>query len=52
MYGQPLNPVVPQRRLLLSSLVTILVVLGIGVTALVNFRERLNEKPEEERHDA
>jgi formate dehydrogenase iron-sulfur subunit len=52
VYGQPINPVVPQRRLILSSLVTVLVALGIGVTALVNFRERLNEKPEEEDHES
>lgn len=52
VYGQPENPVVPQRRLLLSSLVTVLVALGIGVTALVNFRERLNGKPGEVDHES
>jgi formate dehydrogenase iron-sulfur subunit len=50
VYGQPENPVVPQRRIFVSSLVTILVALGIGVTALVNFRERLSGKSEEEDH--
>ena len=52
VYGQPENPVVPQRRLLLSSLVTILVALGIGVTALVNFRERQAGRHEEGDHES
>lgn len=52
VYGQPENPVVPQRRLLVSSLVTILVTLGIGVTALVSFRERLAGKSEEVDHES
>jgi formate dehydrogenase iron-sulfur subunit len=52
VYGQAENPVVPQRRLLLSSLVTILAALGIGVVALVNFRERLTGKPGEESHES
>lgn len=52
VYGQPENPVVPQRRLLVSSLVTILVALGIGVTALVSFRERLAGKSEEVDHES
>jgi len=51
VYGQPVNPEVPQRRLLLSSLVTILVMLGVGVTALVNFRERQSGKSEEADHE-
>lgn len=52
VYGQPENPVVPQRRLLISSLVTILVALGIGVTALVNFRERQTGRHEEGDHES
>jgi len=52
VYGQPENPVVPQRRLLLSSLFTILFALGIGVTALISFRERLHGKPQEVDHES
>ncbi len=52
VYGQAENPVVPQRRLILSSIVTMLVALGIGVAALVKFRERLTGKPEEESHES
>jgi len=52
VYGQPENPVVPQRRLFMSSLVTILVALGIGVTALVSFRERLDGRSGEDDHES
>lgn len=51
VFGQPENPVVPQRRLFVSSLVTILVALGVGVAALVNFRERLTGTSEEADHE-
>ena len=40
VYGQPEEPVVPQRRLPISSAATVLAALGIGVVALVSFRER------------
>jgi formate dehydrogenase iron-sulfur subunit len=40
VYGQPENPVVPQRRLALNSGFTILGALAMGLVALVNFRER------------
>jgi len=40
VYGQPVNPVVPQQRLVLSSAATILTALAAGVAALVSFRER------------
>ncbi len=40
VYGQPVNPVVPQQRLVLSSAATILAALAAGVAALISFRER------------
>lgn len=49
VYGQPKNPVVPQRRLFLSSVTTILAALGIGFAALVSFRERSARKSGEEK---
>ena len=52
VYGQPENPIVPQRRLLLSSIVTILAVLGISVAAVINFRERLSGNSEEVGHES
>ncbi|WP_136524617.1 4Fe-4S dicluster domain-containing protein [Geomonas ferrireducens] len=52
VYGQPEDPVVPQRRLVLCSLVTILTALGVGAAALVSFRERLNGRDEEENHES
>lgn len=43
VYAQPSNPVVPQRRLMLNSGVTVLGALVMGLVALVNFRaKRLN----------
>ncbi len=40
VYGQPENPVVPQRRLALSSAVTVIGAALMGLAALVSFRER------------
>jgi formate dehydrogenase iron-sulfur subunit len=40
VYGQPENPVVPQRRLALNSVVTVIGALLMGAAALVSFRER------------
>jgi formate dehydrogenase iron-sulfur subunit len=40
VYGVPENPIVPQRRLLLSSGVTIAGALVMGLAALVSFRDR------------
>jgi formate dehydrogenase iron-sulfur subunit len=49
VYGQPEQPVVPQRRLHLSSAVTIAAAVGVGVAALVSFRERGVRKDVEEK---
>ncbi|MDE3088972.1 MAG: 4Fe-4S dicluster domain-containing protein, partial [Chloroflexota bacterium] len=40
VYGQPENPVVPQRRLLGSSVATVIGALAMGVAALFAFRQR------------
>ncbi len=40
VYGQPENPVVPQRRLALNSVVTVVGAVLMGLAALVSFRER------------
>ncbi len=40
VYGQPINPVVPQRRLFISSLTAIIASLVMGLAALVSFRQR------------
>ena len=40
VYGQPSNPVVPQRRLFISSLTAIAASLFLGLAALISFRER------------
>ncbi len=40
VYGQPENPVVPQRRLALNSVVTVVGAALMGLAALVSFRER------------
>ncbi len=49
VYGLPEKPVVPQRRLPLSSVATIAAAVGVGVAALVSFRERGARKDEEEK---
>jgi len=49
VYGLPEKPVVPQRRLPVSSAVTIAAAVGVGVAALVSFRERGARKDEEEK---
>ena len=40
VYGQPEKPVVPQRRLQLNSVVTVVGAALMGLAALVSFRER------------
>lgn len=40
VYGQPENPVVPQRRLGFSTVVTALGAVFMGLAALISFRER------------
>lgn len=40
VYGQPENPVVPQRRLFLSSVSTVVAALVMGLAALITFRGR------------
>ncbi len=46
VYGQPERPIVPQRRLMLSSVVSVLGALAMGVAALVSFRERGKNRAE------
>lgn len=48
VYGQPEYPVVPQRRLPLSTAATVLGAAAIGVAALISLRERGGKKSEEE----
>src|SRR5574341_2466646 len=40
VYGQPLEPVVPQRRLLKSAAITVVTAVAVAVAALISFRER------------
>jgi formate dehydrogenase iron-sulfur subunit len=47
VYGQPENPVVPQQRLPLESVTSIVGALAMGAVALVAFRERGAKKREE-----
>ena len=49
VYGLPEKPVVPQRLLPLASAVTVAAAVGVGVAALVSFRERGARKDEEEK---
>lgn len=49
VYGLPEKPVVPQRRLPLSSVVTAAAAVAVGAAALVSFRERGARKDEEEK---
>jgi hypothetical protein len=46
VYGQPEHPVVPQRRLLNSTAVTVITALAVAAAALISFRER-REKDQE-----
>jgi hypothetical protein len=48
VYGLPEKPVVPQRRLPLSSVATAAAAAAVGVAALVSFRERGARKEGEE----
>ncbi len=45
VYGQPENPVVPQRRLPLASAMTVIGALAIGLVAMVKFRVRGTKTP-------
>jgi formate dehydrogenase iron-sulfur subunit len=47
VYGQPEQPVVPQRRLPLSTAATVVTAVAIGLAALISFRERGSKKREE-----
>jgi formate dehydrogenase iron-sulfur subunit len=47
VYGQPIDPVVPQRRLFRSSAAAVAAAVAIAVAALISFRERGMKKEEE-----
>jgi formate dehydrogenase iron-sulfur subunit len=47
VYGQPEHPVVPQRRLLHSTAVTVITALAVAAAALISFRERQMSKEKE-----
>ena len=47
VYGQPEQPVVPQRRLPLTTAATVVTAVAIGLAALISFRERGSKKREE-----
>jgi formate dehydrogenase iron-sulfur subunit len=47
VYGQPINPVVPQRRLFKSTAITVVTAIAIAAAALMSFRERGTKKENE-----
>lgn len=47
VYGQPVDPVVPQRRLLRSTLITVVTAIAVTAAALISFRERGARKEEQ-----
>ena len=47
VYGQPLNPIVPQRRLFKSAAITVVTAIAVAVAALISFRERGMKKETE-----
>ncbi len=49
VYGQPIDPVVPQRRLLRSSVAAVAAAVAIAVAALISFRERGMKETEKSR---
>lgn len=51
VYGQPVSPVVPQRRLPAASAATIAGAVAVGVAALVCFRERGQAEGKDEEVD-
>jgi formate dehydrogenase iron-sulfur subunit len=47
VYGQPEKVIVPQRRLPLSTVATVVTAVAIGLAALISFRERgMNKEAE------
>jgi formate dehydrogenase iron-sulfur subunit len=52
VYGQPEKVVVPQKRLPLSSVTTIVTAVAIGLAALISFRERGMKKEVEKKANA
>ncbi len=46
VYGQPEQPVVPQRRLFGSAITSIFATIAVALAALISFRERGSEKKE------
>jgi hypothetical protein len=49
VYGQPIDPVVPQRRLFRSSAAAVAAAVAIAVAALISFRERGMKKETEKK---
>ncbi len=47
VYGQPVDPVVPQKRLLRSTAITVVTALAVAAAALIGFRERGMRKDKE-----
>ena len=47
VYGQPINPVVPQRRLFRSAAITVVTAIAIAAAAIMSFRERGMQKNKE-----
>jgi hypothetical protein len=47
VFGQPIDPVVPQRRLFRSSAAAVAAAVAIAVAALISFRERGMKKEKE-----
>ena len=48
VYGQPIDPVVPQRRLFRSAAITVFTAVAVAAAALVSFRERGMKKEKEQ----
>jgi formate dehydrogenase iron-sulfur subunit len=47
VYGQPINPIVPQRRLFRSAAITVVTAIAIAAAAIMSFRERGMQKNKE-----
>jgi hypothetical protein len=48
VYGQPIDPVVPQRRLFKSAAIAVVTAVAVAVAALISFRERGMRKEKEQ----
>ncbi len=48
VYGQPIDPVVPQRRLFRSAAITVFTAVAVAAAALISFRERGMKKEKEQ----